>query len=98
MLKKGVYDVSDGELSLSYRVTLEAEEAMTVALDAKGANRVIYVDGTGVELVGLNITGGYAGVSVTHFEPLEPSSSAPFMHVLTLCAVLHAVGWCSLLN
>ena len=41
-------------------VTIEAEVAGSVVLDAKGARRVIYVRGGRAELIGLNITGGSA--------------------------------------
>eukprot|EP00964_Phaeocystis_antarctica_P108437 scaffold73035_cov68-Phaeocystis_antarctica.AAC.1 len=40
-------------------VTIEAEVAGSVVLDAKGARRVVYVSSAGrAELIGLNITGG----------------------------------------
>ncbi len=48
-------------LCIDRPVTIEAEVAGSVVLDAKGARRVIYVAAAGrAELVGLNITGGYA--------------------------------------
>ena len=66
MLRPGVYDLTDamcsnGTLCLTQSVVIEAEEAGTVVLDAKGTNRVVYI-ATGVEaqLHGLNITGGAA--------------------------------------
>ena len=66
MLREGVYDLtsgmtemcSHGMLCLDYAVTIEAEVAGTVVLDAARSNRVVYITGTGVELIGLNITGG----------------------------------------
>ena len=70
VLQAGVYDVSDGQLSLSYAVTIEAKVPGTVVLDAARSNRVLYISGTGVELVGLNITGGYAAdVSGSNSNP-----------------------------
>ena len=48
-------------LCIDRHVTIEAEVAGSVVLDAKGARRVIYVSTAGrAELVGLNITGGAA--------------------------------------
>ena len=48
-------------LCIDRPVTIEAEVAGSVVLDAKGARRVIYVSTTGrAELVGLRITGGAA--------------------------------------
>ena len=50
-------------LCIDHTVTIEAEVAGSVVLDAKGARRVIYVSRYGrAELVGLNITGGYVGL------------------------------------
>ena len=68
VLQEGVYDLtsgmtemcSQGMLCLDYAVTIEAEVAGTVVLNASRSNRVFYIAGTGVELVGLNITGGFA--------------------------------------
>ena len=79
VLEAGVYDVSDGQLSLSYAVTIEAEVAGTVVLDASQSNRVLYITGTGVELVGLNITGGYASyaVSAPKSNPMPCSGLEP---------------------
>ena len=69
MLREGVYDLTSGMtemcshgmlcLDYDYEVTIEAEVAGTVVLDAARSNRVLYITGTGVQLVGLNITGGY---------------------------------------
>ena len=55
-------------LCIDRTVTIEAEVAGSVVLDAKGARRIIYVSSAGrVELIGLNITGGAADwVSSTH--------------------------------
>ena len=67
MLRAGVYSLtsdmcSDGRLCLTSAhngIRIEAEVPGTVVLDAQQGNRVVYITGTGVELVGLNITGGY---------------------------------------
>ena len=58
-------------LCISRTVTIEAEVAGTVVLDAKRARRVIYVSSSGrAELIGLNITGGVTDeVCVRNFEP-----------------------------
>ena len=59
-------DSGDGEmgysaLCINRPVTIEAQVAGSVVLDAKRARRVIRVTGGGVaELIGLNITGGFA--------------------------------------
>ena len=48
-------------LCIDRNVTIEAEVAGSVVLDAKGARRVIYVSTAArAELVGLSITGGAA--------------------------------------
>ena len=70
MLKPGTYEFDDAmcsnaggsALCIDRTVTIEAEVAGSVVLDAKGARRVIYVAAAGTaELVGLNITGGNSG-------------------------------------
>ena len=69
MLVAGTYEFADSmclnegssALCINRNVTIEAEVAGSVVLDAKGARRVIYVSTAGwAELVGLNITGGAA--------------------------------------
>ena len=73
VLQEGVYDLTSGMtqmcvkgmLCLVYAVTIEAEVAGTVVLNASRSNRVFYITGTGVELVGLNITGGYTSGHVS---------------------------------
>ena len=53
-------------------VIIEAEVAGSVVLDGMGVQRVVTVESGGVaELVGLNITGGYAGVSCTGLQILR---------------------------
>ena len=69
VLVAGTYEFDDimcsdeggSALCIDRRVTIEAEVAGSVVLDAGGARRVIYVSSGGrAELIGLNITGGYA--------------------------------------
>ena len=77
MLKPGTYGLADSmcsstsiedivhlsALCIDRPVTIEAEVAGSVVLDAKGARRVIYVSAAGTaQLVGLNITGGRVGI------------------------------------
>ena len=63
-------------LCIDRNVTIEAEVAGSVVLDAKGARRVIYVSAAGrAELVGLNITGGDAD-RVSSLASIQPSSIA----------------------
>ena len=50
-------DDGGAALCIDRTVTIEAEVAGSVVLDAKGARRVMYVSGK-AELIGLNITGG----------------------------------------
>ena len=60
-------------LCIDRDVTIEAEVAGSVVLDAKGARRVIYVPTTGrAELIGLNITGGSA-YNVSFITSIEPT-------------------------
>ena len=70
----------DSALCIGRNLTIRAESNGTVVLDAtKQTWRVIYVGKGGrVELVGLNITGGKAAVSVRSlFEPAGNCSPAP---------------------
>ena len=65
MLRPGTYNLTnamcaDGMLCVTYAVAIEAEVNGTVVLDANRHHRVFHITGTGVELVGLNITGGFA--------------------------------------
>ena len=69
MLTAGTYEFADdmcsekgrSALCIDRPMTIEAEVAGSVVLDAKGARRVIYVADTGrAELVGLSITNGTA--------------------------------------
>ena len=69
VLKAGTYEFDDdmcsneggSALCINRDVTIEAEVAGSVVLDAKGARLVIYVAAAGrAELLGLNITGGYS--------------------------------------
>ena len=78
VLRAGIYEfadsmcsdtnVGDSALCINRTVTIEAEVAGSVVLDAKGTKRVIAVlSGAVAKLVGLNITGG-AVVSTTLFD------------------------------
>ena len=69
MLRAGIYEfansmcsdtkLGDSAICINRAVTIEAEVAGSVLLDAKGARRVITVlSGAAAKLVGLNITGG----------------------------------------
>ena len=63
----------ESALCIDRDVTIEAEVAGSVVLDAKGARRVIYVSTAGrAKLIGLNITGGAAG-SVSSRASIEPT-------------------------
>ena len=65
-------DKGGSALCIDRHVTIEAEVAGSVVLDAKKARRVIYVSTGGrAELVGLNITGG-AAVNVSSCATIEP--------------------------
>ena len=56
-----IRDLGDSALCINRNVTIEAEVAGSVVLDAKGIGRVITVlSGAETKLVGLNITGGAA--------------------------------------
>ena len=87
MLKPGTYEFAESmcyntpvysydspepsALCINSTVTIEAEVAGSVVLDAKGARRVIYVSAAGTaKLVGLNITGGYDIFVCSPVEPL----------------------------
>ena len=83
-------DQGGSALCIDRHMTIEAEAAGSVVLDAKGARRVIYVSTGGrAELIGLNITGGAAEhVSFRASiepkrDPLLPGSS----HILS------TIGW-----
>jgi hypothetical protein len=78
LLAAGTYELTSNVCSLSSAVcidralTIEAEVPGAVVLDAKGGRRVFEIQSGGtVELIGLNITGGYASSvqSVCLFEP-----------------------------
>ena len=88
MLVAGTYEFADdmcpdqggSALCIDRNVTIEAEVAGSVVLDAKGARRVIYVFTAGrTELIGLNITGGDADyVSfLASIEPMHTRDVAP---------------------
>ena len=87
MLVAGTYEFADdmctndqggAALCIDRNVTIEAEVAGSVVLDAKGARRVIYVSTAGrAELIGLNIMGGSAdNVSFLTIEPMREHRDA----------------------
>ena len=43
-------------------VTIEAAEPGAVVLNAMGQRAVLWIKATGVELIGLNISGGYSAL------------------------------------
>ena len=76
VLVAGTYEFADdmcpdqdglgSALCIDRNVTIEAEVAGSVVLDAKGARRVMYVSTAGrAELIGLDITGGYTAKRVS---------------------------------
>ena len=83
VLVAGTYEFADdmctgdhggAALCIDRNVTVEAEVAGSVVLDAKGARRVIYVSTAGrAELVGLNITRGGAADKVSSRASIEPT-------------------------
>ena len=66
-------DRGGSALCIDHTVTIEAEVAGSVVLDAKGARQVVYVTNAGrAELIGLNITGGYS-IYVRFRLSIEPT-------------------------
>ena len=66
LLAAGTYELTSNVCSSSSAVcidralTIEAEVPGAVVLNATGARRVFYIQSGTAELIGLNITGGYA--------------------------------------
>ena len=94
MLVAGTYEFAEDMCSDDYQggsalcidrpVTIEAEVAGSVVLDAKGARRVIYVAAAvRAELVGLNITGG-ATEHVSFLTSIYPRVTFGSLHLLPL--------------
>ena len=80
----GSSDEGGSALCIDRNVTIQAEVAGSVVLDAKGARRVIYVSATGrAQLFGLNITGGATQIDVS-FPALNPNVALGSSH-LSLC-------------
>ena len=75
---------SSSALCVDRAVTIEAAEAGTVVLNGMGARRVFYItkDGTGVVLIGLNITGGLLSDGVR--TPASTPIHCP-THALRFC-------------
>ena len=63
LLEPGTY-ILTSPLSISRDVILEAGPG-TVVLDGEGSTRVLEINSGKVELIGLNITGGYAYTPVS---------------------------------
>ena len=100
VLVAGTYEFDDdmcsneggSALCIDRNVTIEAEVAGTVVLNATGARRLVYVSAAGrAELVGLNITGGKAGY-VSSLASIQPSSIAPMELDLAALAARRAVA------
>ena len=98
MLKAGTYEFADdmcsdqdgSALCIDRNVTIEAEVAGSVVLDAKGARRVIYVAAAGrAELVGLSITGG----NTTNTVRFLTSSIEPTCGTFGSSHLASAGGW-----
>jgi len=92
VLVAGTYEFADdmcsdqggSALCIDRPVTIEAEVAGSVVLDAKGARRVIYVAAAvRAELVGLNITGG-ATEHVSFLTSIYPRVTFGSLHLLPL--------------
>ena len=85
LLAAGTYELTSdmctgSAVCISRTLTIEAEVPGAVVLNAMGARRVFNIQSGGtVDLIGLNITGGYAnGVhSACPFELSEPSATFP---------------------
>ena len=84
-------DLGGSALCIDRPVTIEAEVAGSVVLDAKGARRVIYVAAAGwAELVGLNITGGYA-YKVRFLTSIKPKHD---VRIISFCVSRQGGGIC----
>jgi len=59
---------SESWFCIDRAVTIEAAEAGTVELNAKEQKRLFFITGTGVALIGLDITGGIA-IQTNNWEP-----------------------------
>ena len=84
LLAAGTYELTSdmctgSAVCISRTLIIEAEVPGAVVLNAMGARRVFEIQSGGTaELIGLNITGGYASVqSARLLNPLRHSSIAP---------------------
>ena len=83
-------DAGGSALCIDRNVTIEAEVAGSVVLDAKGARRVIYVAAAGrAELVGLNITGGAANFVRFLTSSIKPKRD---IRIISFCASRQGAG------
>ena len=100
VLAAGTYELADdmcrtwfggSALCIDRNVTIEAEVAGSVVLDAKGARLVIHVSSTGrAELVGLNITRG-AAYNVSFRASIEPARD--FRIAALIISFSLSTGW-----
>ena len=97
VLRAGIYEfadsmcsdtnVGDSALCINRTVTIEAEVAGSVVLDAKGTKRVITVlSGAVAKLVGLNITGGAVVGRVRPLYTLRLGPPQPLLRLYTSSA------------
>ena len=81
LLGAGTYELTSdmctgSAVCIDRALTIEAEVPGAVVLNAMGARRVFFIQlGGTAELIGLNITGGYA--SGAECSPFEPSATFP---------------------
>ena len=99
VLVAGTYEFADdmcsdqggSALCIKRNVTIEAEVARSVVLDAKGARRVMYVSTAGrAKLVGLNVTGGVAD-KVIFRASIEPTRD--FRIAAWIISYFLSTGW-----
>ena len=96
LVAAGTYDFtsdmcSGSAVCINRALTIEAQMPGSVVLDAKSGRRVFEIQSNGAaELIGLNITGGYAGGEL--FSWIEPSRNVPSPHRNTdLCYLWHVL-------
>ena len=76
-LAGGTYALGGTQLTIAHDVTIQAAPGATVILDAGGGSRVLYdlsIRSGTVNLIGLDITGGYI---VSAFVEHEPPQATP---------------------
>ena len=91
-LGQGTYLLGGSELSISHDVTIRAAPGATVLLDAGGSSHVMSISSDTVNLIGLEITGGYT-VFVRTSPPTHTSDNLYYneshgpVGVLPLCYI-----------